>query len=312
MEDRTPEHKPNAVWGLSLAAGALIGLNLWERQRRQSQLPPLFEDKDKPKLALITGASSGIGAAYARRLASEHYDVLLVARREARLRTLANSLQSNAGINAEVLVADLSKAEDLSGLEQRIAESPNLDILVNNAGFGKAGSFDASNVKQEMDMVSVHILATLRLTRAALPVMLRRGRGTIINVSSLSAYYPLPNSATYSASKAYLKVFTEALQPELEGTGLRIQSLCPGLTRTEFQEQAQVNTQWLPDFAWMSAEGVVEHSIRDLLKGNVVSVPGFGNQILAWVAPLVPRQVLKLASRRRERKLQKKTVQEKL
>ena len=245
----------------------------------------------------MTGASSGIGEAYARRLAREGYNLILVARREARLIALAEALIKDYAIQAEVLVADLAQDDDITKVQQRITETPDLCMLVNNAGFGLLGSFTENDEDRQDAMIRVHVNAAVRLARAALPILLAQNNGAIVNVASLVAFYPLSGSATYAATKSYLKVFTEALHQELAGTGVRVQALCPGFTRTEIQNVSGVGTHGLPDFVWMSPEAVVEQSLRDLDQGRVVSVPGWGYRLLAAVSGFLPRDVLYAAGR---------------
>src|SRR5215207_1925392 len=239
-------------------------------------------------VALVTGASSGIGAAFARKLASQGHDLVLVARRQQRLASLADELHEQFCVNVEVLVADLTDAIDVGRVERRIAELRPLDILVNNAGFGIAGKFAETQVDRHLAMIQVHVLASVRFSRAALPGMLARGQGAIINVSSIGAFIPKAGDVTYCATKAYLVTFSEALQTEVRGTGVRIQALCPGFTRTEFldnpeYEKCQIKTR-IPEVLWMSAEEVVRKSLDALGQGRVVCVPGFKNRLIVALA----------------------------
>jgi len=239
-------------------------------------------------VALITGASSGIGAAFARRLAFQGYDLILVARRRQRLARLADELHKQFGVNVEVLVVDLTDTGDVGRVERHIAELRPLDILVNNAGFGIPARFAETQVDRHLAMIQVHVLASVRFSRAALPGMLARGQGAIINVSSIGAFIPKAGDVTYCATKAYLVTFSEALQAELRGTGVRIQALCPGFTRTEFldnpeYEKDQIKTR-IPKVLWMSTEEVVERSLAALGQGRVACVPGFKNRLIVALA----------------------------
>jgi short-subunit dehydrogenase len=241
--------------------------------------------------ALITGASSGIGAAFARQLASKGYHLILVARRKERLRALAAELQEGYAIAADVLAADLSDSADIQRVERRITEIETLDLLVNNAGFGAPGRFVERDLGIQLDMIHVHIIATVRLSHAALPGMIARRQGGIINLSSIAAFVSLPGSATYSASKAYLNVFSEALQAELKGTGVQIQALCPGFTRTGFHYTPVYeasDSRPIPGPLWMSAEAVAAGSLRALDRGKVIYIPGFKNRVLATLARYTP------------------------
>jgi AhpD family alkylhydroperoxidase len=261
-------------------------------QRRRAYLTSPLRHARHMRTALITGASSGIGASYARQLAREGYNLILVARREARLQALAEELARQYHVQAEVLVADLADPADVARVETRIAEIDNLDFLVNNAGFGTAGTFVKNEIASQDAMIRVHVTASVRLTRAALPGMLARHCGAIVNVASFVAFFPVTGSVTYSATKAYLKSFSEALYQELAGTGVRVQALCPGFTRTEFQDVNNVDKAGIPKFMWMSAESVVTQSLRDLDAARAVSVPGAGYRLLAMLCGVIPRSIL--------------------
>jgi hypothetical protein len=236
-------------------------------------------------IALITGASSGMGAEFGRQLAAKGYDLILVARRQERLAGLAAELQERHPASAQVVPADLSKLADIERVAASIAERGPLDLLVNNAGFGTGGLFAEADISRQLNMITVHITASVRLTRAALPAMIARRRGAIVNVASAVAFLPaLHANVTYTASKTYLVRFSEALQVELAGSGVRVQALCPGLTHTEFHsgpEFAMFEAARLPGFMWMSAREVVADSLRALERGRVVVVPGFQNQLTA-------------------------------
>src|SRR6266498_3875562 len=202
--------------------------------------------------ALVTGASSGIGAAFAERLAKDGYDLIIVARRRDQLESLAGQLQANHHVNIEVIVADLSKSDDLRTVEKRVAEDTALEILVNNAGFGAYMPFVQLDPDKAEELINVQVLAVARLTRAALPGMIARGHGSIINVSSRLAFSgpmgssQLPKRATYAGTKAFINTFSQLLQSELEGTGVRVQALCPGVVRTEFHLHVGANPSRFP------------------------------------------------------------------
>lgn len=237
--------------------------------------------------ALITGASSGIGATFARHLAARGYNLILVARREERLRALAAELELQHRIAAEVLVADLSAPAGLERVANRIAGLDSLDMLINNAGFGVPSRFAEVDVRKSLGMIHVHIIAPVRLTRAALPGMIAKGRGAIINVSSLAAFFPMRGNTTYCATKAYLNAFSLALDAELRGTGVQVQALCPGFTYTEFHdspEYADFNRSQIPRPFWMSAEQVVTASLKALGNGRVILIPGLKNRLFALLA----------------------------
>lgn len=280
------------IIGLSLGiAAGVVAAMMWRQRQRAHLTSPLRSSGDE-RVALITGASSGIGAVYARALAREGYALILVARREARLQALAEDLSRQYHVPVEVLVSDLADPAGIAKVEARIVETSALAFLVNNAGFGTPGTFVENVIQSQEAMIRVHVNAAVRLTRAALPGMLARNGGAIVNVASLMAFYPLPGSATYAATKAYLKAFTEALHEELIGTGVRVQALCPGFTRTEFQDANHISERPIPEFAWMSAESVVAQSLRDLDNGRVISVPGAAYRLLALLSGLIPRDLL--------------------
>lgn len=233
-------------------------------------------------VALITGASSGIGAEFARQLAAREYDLLLIARREERLQQLADQLHDWHGIQAGVLAADLSRTSDVDRVCERIAETNNLQLVVNNAGFGLSEPFATSNLDQQMDMIELHVLASVRLMRAALPGMLAHQHGGIINVSSLASFVALPANANYSATKSYLTVFTSALQAELRNTGVRAQALCPGFTVSEFHGESDTPRRpEIPGFLWLDSGQVVRESLEALESDQSVCVPGVIYKLLA-------------------------------
>lgn len=242
--------------------------------------------------ALVTGASAGLGAAFARALAQRQYDLLIVARSQARLEALAADLQQRYGVSVTVVVADLTDATALRMVEARVQQDEALTLLVNNAGFGTVGPFARLDLEEEEAEIRLNVIALVRLTRAALPGMLARRHGAILNVSSLAAFIPGPYDATYGATKAYINSFTEALHEELRGTGVRVQTLCPGFTHTEFQQRAKMDTAHIPRIAWMSAEAVVERALQALERGRVVYVPGMLNRLMAGLMRLLPRRLV--------------------
>lgn len=241
--------------------------------------------------AVVTGASSGIGAAFAAQLARDGYDVTIVARNRARLEAEAKQLRKEGAIAVAVIAADLTDAGDLQRVAKRLAEERGLDLLVNNAGFGTTGAFARLDPATEEEEIRLNVVALVRLTRTALPRMITRGHGAIINVSSLAAFQPGPYTATYGATKAFVNSFTEALHEELRGTGVRVQALCPGFTRTAFQKRAGIDVSQIPSFVWMSPEAVVEASLAGLKRDEVVCVPGLANRALVTFTGVVPRSL---------------------
>lgn len=238
--------------------------------------------KPKFRTALVTGASAGLGAEFARQLAAGGTDLVLVARREEKLSALAEELGKAHRIGVEVLPADLATEDGLARVERRIGGLPALDLLVNNAGFGGRGGFAKGDVADHLNMVKVHVDATVRLTRAALPGMIDRGRGAVINVASVAAFSPF-SGAMYSGTKSFLIMFSENLQGDLRSKGVVVQALCPGMTHTEFHEVAGIDKAIVPKPFWMSAERVVRVSLRALGRKGVICIPGFKNKAVAFL-----------------------------
>jgi short-subunit dehydrogenase len=243
------------------------------------------------RTALITGASAGMGAEFAAALAAAGSKLILVARRKEKLDALAAELAERHGVTVEALQADLEKDEDLQRVEGRIAADETLDLLVNNAGFGSPGPFSRTEIGTYLAMIQVHTAASIRLTRAALDGMIVRRRGWIVNVASMAAFSPL-SGPVYSATKAFLVSFSENLQYELAGTGVRLQALCPGMTHTEFHEVIRMDKSRIPGFMWMSARDVVRISLRALGRRKVVCIPGLKNRLIAAPMRCAPTAAL--------------------
>ena len=239
-------------------------------------------------IALVSGASAGIGTVFAQRLADDGFDLVLVARDRERLEKLAAELPTEA----EVLAADLTDPDDLARVEARCADRDRpLDLLVNNAGFGTAGAFTELPVDTEDREVRLNVLAVVRLTHAALQVMVERGRGGVINVSSLAGYQPGPYNATYAATKAFVTSFGHALHEEVKGKGVTVTTVCPGFTRTEFQERAGLRSEGGPEFLWQGPEPVVDTALRDHRRRAAVSIPGLHNRLAAAFSSTLPATV---------------------
>ncbi|PZG16135.1 SDR family NAD(P)-dependent oxidoreductase [Nonomuraea aridisoli] len=243
--------------------------------------------------ALITGATAGLGAAFARRLAADAFSLVLVARDEARLERAAEQLKLRYGVSVEVLPADLATEEGLAAVEARLRDG--VDLLVNNAGFGHPGRFPDVPVADERRMLKVHCEAVLRLTLAVLPGMRRRGRGAIVNVASVAAFFP---RGTYSASKAWVVNFSESAAAEIRNPRIRIMALCPGFVRTEFHERAAIDSSSIPGFLWLDADAVVRAAMRDLALGKRVSIPDPRYKAVVSVGRFVPRRLQALVSSR--------------
>jgi short-subunit dehydrogenase len=240
------------------------------------------------RTALVTGASSGIGEVFARRLAKDGYRLILVARRQDRLDRLARELPA-----ADTLAADLTLPHDLALVEARIAAEPQFELLVNNAGFGTKGLYWETPFDAQERMHQLHVMATMRLTRAALAAMVPRAHGGVINVSSVAAFGQSPNNVSYCATKAWMNSFTEGLDLELRGSGspVRVQALCPGFTVTEFHDAMGLSRDGIPAWLWMRAEDVVDESLRGLAKGKTFVIPGAFYKLIVNLERLTPRRL---------------------
>jgi short-subunit dehydrogenase len=243
-------------------------------------------------IALVTGASAGIGRAFVHQLADRGYDLVVVARDRTRLELLADEMRSTLGADVEVLAADLIDAGGLASVEARCgADTRPIDLLVNNAGFGTFGRFHDLAVDQEEDEIRLNVVAVARLAHAALGGMVARGRGGVINVASVAAYQPTPHSATYGATKAFVRSFSQAVHEELHGTGVKCMALCPGFTRTEFQSRAGVDASEVPGLLWQQAGEVVHGALRAYDEGRAVYVPGRLNSVAAALTSVTPTVV---------------------
>ena len=241
-------------------------------------------------IALVTGASSGIGKELARLFARDGHGVVLVARRRERLEELARELESKHGVKAWAIACDLAAA---SGVERLVSELGSLglgvDYLVNNAGVGTTGPFAESNPAAEVAMAELNVTAVVRLTRALLPAMLARGQGRILNIGSTAGFQPGPYMATYYASKAFVNHFTEALAYELRGSGVSVTLYCPGPTQTEFGEVSGVGHSKLFQLQVATAESVAQAAYRALVAGRVLAVHGFLNRLAVALLRVGPR-----------------------
>jgi short-subunit dehydrogenase len=240
-------------------------------------------------LALVTGASAGIGTVFARRLARDGYSLILVARRADRLEKLALELGG-----AEILPADLTAEEGLRRVEERIANAPNLEMLVNNAGFGIMGRFHQKPLQGFVEMHQLHVMAALRLCHAALRGMVERGSGAIINVSSVAGFTQSPGAVCYNATKAWMTSFTEGLYLDLLSarSPVKVQALCPGFTYSEFHDVISMNRETIPKWLWCTAEEVVDASMKGLAKGKVIVIPRFRYRVLVALLRHIPKFLL--------------------
>ena len=246
-------------------------------------------------VALITGASSGIGSVFARKLAARGYDLILLARREDRLRDLAAELPTKAS----VVIADLSHEEGIAVAERAIRDCGRLDLLVNNAGFGTLGRFWEADLEGQKRMHEVHVIATMRLTHAALAQMVPRGKGGVISVSSIAAFGQSAGNVSYCATKAWINSFTEGLDMELRAihSPVKVQALCPGFTVTEFHDAMGMDRRKIPGFLWLKADDVVETSLEAYDRGKVIVIPGWKYKIVAFLGEHAPRELKRRAWR---------------
>jgi uncharacterized protein len=254
-------------------------------------LPPPSESST----AVVTGASSGIGTEIARELAHRGLNLTLVARREDRLRALAEELGRAHGVRAEIVAADIASEDGRKSMFEEIASrGRDVDVLVNNAGFGSAGRFQSLDGEKETLMVRTNCEAVVALCARFVPPMVDRGRGALLNVASIAAYQPLPFQATYSATKAFVLSFTEALNADLHGTGVTATALCPGPVPTEFEENAGIEMEWegIPKFVLTTPEHNAAAGVSAMEKGKRVVVPGPINMASAAAGHYTPRSVL--------------------
>ena len=243
-------------------------------------------------IVLITGASSGIGEALARRVAQSGRSVALVARRADRLEALAAELRRDHGIEAQALPCDLTKPGAIAALAREVEQRGlTVDWLVNNAGFGTVGRFYKLPVERELEELRLNVGVLMELTRRFMPGMVQRGRGAVMNIASMAAFSPGPYMATYCATKAFVLSFTESIADEVKGTGVHVLCVCPGFTRTEFQQKAHVDTTAMPNFVWMSAEDVADQAVRAVGHGPVL-VNGRMNSLTTVLTRFVPRGLL--------------------
>jgi short-subunit dehydrogenase len=227
--------------------------------------------------ALVTGASSGIGAAIARELASRGHAITLVARREERLVSLATDLGQEHGVETGVIPADLAEAAGRERVQSEVAAGGRwVEVLVNNAGFGSRGDFASSDAARMGEMVRVNVEAVVDLTGRFLPGMVQRGRGAVLNIASMAAFQPLPGAAVYAASKSFVLSFSEAIRTELRGSGVSVTAVCPGPIRTEFMDAAGMGDveSTTPDLIWRSPEDVAREAVRGADRDKRVVVPG--------------------------------------
>jgi uncharacterized protein len=250
------------------------------------------------RTALVTGASSGIGASFARLLAAAGTDLVVVARRAERLNEMAARLRDEHNIGVETLAADLTNPGDLAAVEARVADPARpIELLINNAGFGAHGTFAQLSRASAESQIKLNVIALVRLTHAAIVGMLDRGHGGILNVSSMAGFVSSPNVATYSATKAFVTSFSESVHMEVRRHGVHVTVLCPGFTRTEFHG-ARTDVQRWPKFAWLDSDAVARAGLAAVTAGRALSIPGAQYKTAAQLTRAAPRGLIRAVMRR--------------
>lgn len=260
-------------------------------------------------LAVITGPTSGIGKTFAIKLAQKGYELLLIARRETKLKELSDYLSKESNVKVQYIVADLSKEEDISKVEKHICQLNNIKLLINNAGFGLAGFFMEISLEEQLRMLNVHLTSTIRFSKAVLPTMIKQQSGYVINLASLAAFMELPGSVMYTTTKAAIIKFSQTLQSEVSRYGIKIQALSPGFTPTAFHTSIRRKAEFVnhvPDFLWTPVEKVVDASLMNLDNRKVICIPGTMNNLIFWLnkSQLISRWMQYIASKRQKKQLE--------
>jgi hypothetical protein len=241
------------------------------------------------KWALVTGATAGIGESFTRLLAAKGFNLVLVARDEARLHERAAGLKENFGAESVVIVADLATEAGCAKVEDYIRTN-EIEVLINNAGFGINKAFTMSDLAKEEEVLKVLVRTPMRLMHVVLPAMKERNSGIVINVSSVAGFIA---GGAYSASKSYLTVLSESLSTELSATNIKVSALCPGFTRTEFHQRGRMKMAGLPNFLWLNSDVLVAKAWKDAVSGKPVSIPGWQYKTLMGVISLLPRSIVR-------------------
>jgi uncharacterized protein len=253
---------------------------------------------EQRRTAMVTGATAGIGAAFARRLAADGWNLVLVARDEQRLHKQGAAVTESHGIAVEVLPGDLTTPEGVAAVQQRLSHPDHpVDLLVNNAGISLNRSFLTSSIEAEEHLLALNVRAVLQLTHAALPGMVQRRRGAVINVSSTAGFAAVMPGSTYSASKAWVNNFSESMAAAVSTSGVRVMALCPGYVRTEFHQRAGIDMSRTPGWLWLDADRVAADALRSLARGRVVRVVDWRYRLIVRAMRILPRRLVQAASR---------------
>ena len=245
------------------------------------------------KVALITGATSGIGKAFADELARRHYDLIITGRRKEVIDCTADELKRNHQVSVKVVIADFSIEEEVDQLLRIIEKEPNLEVLVNNAGYGTNKIFHNDDIDRQLEMLKVHVTTPVMLIHKVLPIMISRHKGTIINVSSMAAFFPTDNNIMYASTKSFFLNFSESLSMEVKKYGIQLQCLCPGFTNTDFHMKKGMNEgpKMKSLLGWQEPSEVVRYSLHQLENRKVLCVPGAMNRLIVALLPMVPRKL---------------------
>lgn len=256
----------------------------------------------KNKIAVITGATSGIGKEFANALAIRGYDLIITGRREKKLSEVAKDIELNTGVSVKSYIVDLTKETEFSKFIMEVQEKDSIEYLINNAGYGAEYAFTEGNYESQLDMLKVHVMATMNLCHSIIKQMKKNKKGYIINVSSMAGFNTFPSSAMYCSTKAFLISFSQCLAMEVKKQNINVQALCPGFTRTDFHSRLEMDDKMLKNkglVRWMSTKQVVDISLKNIQKNlKVIVIPGFSNKVLYFISKFVPRSLYyKVASK---------------
>src|SRR6056297_567796 len=250
------------------------------------------------KLALITGATSGIGSAFAMKYAQMGYDLLITGRRKEKIKNNAKNIRKKFNVQVEVYIIELSNIKEVDNFIDYISDK-EISVLINNAGFGLFKNYHEEEISKWENMLDVHVRVPMKLAHTVIPKMIEKNEGVIINVSSLNAFLVFPKISIYSSTKAFIKNFSEVLNMELKEKGIKVQTLCPGFTKSNFHEKMGIDISKRKGLLWMTSQKVVEKSIKCVEKSKVICIPGVGNKLMTFLLRLLPKNIYyKLVSKK--------------